>query len=247
MRLQREAQRLCDRVSALGMDQNLLAKSFAALTLGAVDNTASSPTPPNIIDLQQLEAAIHRRQQEENEQLKQLQQQQQQAAVESVPPSPSSPIQEKEGIQFEDETGKLTKAALTSQKKQALRKDKTINVDQPPKSPPENELPTTATTMAKKKKKKSKSSVVGADVEKAVEEKETMTIAAGTSLESESDWIVVPSTGATSYTPPPPPSTSTQQELDQQQQLKKSKKKRKSKWVSPILYTQRSCSITQRV
>ncbi|KAL5961105.1 GRB10-interacting GYF protein 2 [Taenia solium] len=235
MRLQREAQRLCERVSALGMDQNLLAKSFAALSLGAVDNTAPAPTPPNIIDLQQLEAAIHRRQQEENEQLKQLQQQQQ-ADVESVLPSPSSPIQENEDIKFEDETGKLVKAAPTPQKKQTLRKDKTVKGAQPQKTLPENEPPTTATTVAKKRKKKSRSEVVGADVEKVVEE-ETMTIAAGTSLEPENDWIVVPSAGATSCTPPPPPPTS-QQEQNQQQQPKKSKKKRKSKPTASELHQQ---------
>ncbi|KAH9286293.1 hypothetical protein ECG_01955 [Echinococcus granulosus] len=236
VRLQRDAQRLCERVSALGMDQNLLAKSFAALSLGAVENTASASTPPNIIDLQQLEAAIHRQQQEENEQLKQLQQQQ--AAVESVSPPPSSPVKEKENIKVEDDTGKLAKVEPTPEKKQAARKDKTVKVDQPPKTPPKTELPTPMATIAKKKKKKSKAAAVGVDAEKVVEEKETVTIVAGASLERDSDWIVVPSTGATSHTPAPASSTSSQQEQDQQQQPKKSKKKRKPKPTASELQQQ---------
>ncbi|VDM36576.1 unnamed protein product [Hydatigera taeniaeformis] len=162
IRLQRDAQRLCERVSALGMDQNLLAKSFAALSLGTVESTAPAPSPSNIIDLQQLEADIHRRQQEEDEQLKQLQQQ---TAVENVSSSPSSSIQEKDEAQFEDETEKLAKAASTFQKKQSLRKDKAIKVDNSPVAPPEKELPTTTTTVAKKKKKKPRPVAVGMDVE----------------------------------------------------------------------------------
>lgn len=251
-----------------GIDEKALAEALTTLKLGfagagpSLATTAAPMTaglPPNVIDLQQLEAAIHRRQKEEEEAQKraaaasceeaadiQLQQSTNQEASQHIPQvEPEAveiPVQ-----QVAEGTGKQQQKKRKEKKKQASQaqeeqKKLTVEttvalavVDQ------EKQLPETPATNGKKKKKKSKSAggavaASNADASAATtsEEKKKEAKVEETKagfLEPEDDWVAVPGSGAT-FNPHSVASknvTLWQDEAEKDQSTKKSKKKKKGK------------------
>uniref|UniRef100_A0A5K3F2X1 GYF domain-containing protein n=1 Tax=Mesocestoides corti TaxID=53468 RepID=A0A5K3F2X1_MESCO len=221
IRLKRDAQRLVERVTALGVDQTLLAKTFAVLDLNAADK------PANAIDVRQLEAAL---------------QQQQPAPVQSPPTKAISAPQPEAGVG--DAVDKTPEPLSEVHKPPTVVQPPQPSPDPSEKQPPivngkaKNlkapvQLPTIPEPVAEKStgKKKSKAKKTKPA---AVEEKTSAPPTPMVVPESENNGDTAPSvevleppTSAVSATSPP-----------SQQQEKKTKKKKKSKPTAADLQQQ---------
>ncbi|KAM7539881.1 hypothetical protein Aperf_G00000024731 [Anoplocephala perfoliata] len=251
LRLRRVAQMATDSTSAVS--RNGIIEALAGLNIASPGISTSTfdsrpqnlpPSPPNIIDLQQLEAAIHRRQREEQAAqglMRQQELQQKQPLQEVVTPPAQVDNQE---APIEIPVKEVAAQPQKKRKEKATAKEATVQ-DQPPvelapvRKEQESITATTgATNVAKKKKRKSKNGTAAAEIKS---EKQGVQIAVvnEASLEPEDDWVAVPPSGATFHAQPiPSNATLWHEEGDKGQTTKKSKRKKRGKLSAAELQQQ---------
>lgn len=242
LRLRRVAQMATD--SASSVDQNAMAETLAGLNIAGLSTAALvphslnlPPSPPNIIDLHQLEAAIHKRQQEEQaaeglrpQELQQKHQPLQQAAAPPAQVVDQETLQEIPVKEVAVQPQKKHKDKATVKKATAqdqLPVELALQEEPAVQRVQQSTAATAGTTnAARKKKRKSKNATAAAAAETKSEENP---VNEG-SLEPEDDWVAVPPSGAT-FHPQPIPSNATlwHGEVNNEQPTKKSKRKKKGK------------------
>ncbi|VUZ57522.1 unnamed protein product, partial [Hymenolepis diminuta] len=243
--------------SGPAIDEKAIVEALAALNIGLSVNPTPQPPPspqpvnfpPNVIDLQQLEAAIHRRQQEEEEQKQaapegeaasQRQQQVQEAPQHTQVEKELVEIPVKEFTAPQSQKKRKEKAKKVSPAQEGLKREEEVKQAAVPVVEQAQQPTVTTTNASKKKKRKSKNADAAAAESKPEEAEEVTAVNAGF-LEPEDDWVAVPASGAT-FNPQPIPQNATlwqqQEDTEKLQSAKKSKKKKKGKLSAAELQQQ---------
>nr|CDS28772.1 GYF domain containing protein [Hymenolepis microstoma] len=230
--------------SGSAIDEKTIADALAALNIGLpVNATPQTPLqsvsfPPNVIDLQQLEAAIHRRQQEEEEAQKRAdagdragQHQEQELEAAKLTEVEKDPIEkEVTAPQLQKKRKDKAKKVVSAQEEQQKLEDESKQSTAPFVEQQEQQPTATTTTSAsKKKKRKSKNASAGAAAETKPDEVEKGTAVNTDFIEPEDGWVAVPPSGST-FTPQPLPQNATlwhqQENTGRDQPSRKSKRKK---------------------
>ncbi|VDO06279.1 unnamed protein product [Rodentolepis nana] len=220
------------------IDGKNIADALAALNIGLSVNPTPQPPPqpaslpPNVIDLQQLEAAIHRKQQEEEEAQKRAgaegdgarQCQDQELEAAKLTEVEKDPI-EKEitAPQLQKKRKEKAKRVVSAQEEQQKPGEEPKQTMAPVVEQEQQPIVATTSSASKKKKRKSKNAGGGTAAETKPDEIEKITAVNTDFIEPEDGWVAVPPSGST-FTPQPVPQNAT---LWHQQENTTRKSKRK--------------------